>query len=99
MLGVNTQTQDLQLKYYCNSKHCLESHRMTDDDKPDRERHIKSQTKKPSASSEKPPSKLGLLFLAVVAIALYGLGIDEVSKTVTNIVEAAVQETLQDYRF
>ena len=57
---------------------------------------IQSQTKIPSASLEKQPSKLGILILALVTIALYGLDINEVNKTVSGMVEAAVGETLPD---
>lgn len=50
-------------------------------------------------SIEKQPSRLGILILALVTITLYSLGIHESNKTVTDIIEAAVRETVIGDRF
>ncbi len=51
------------------------------------------------ASLKKQPSKIGIVILAMVTLFLYSFGINELSKTVAGIVEAAVQEAVQDYQF
>ncbi len=97
MQSVNTQTQDLALKSYPDSNHSLKPPQITNN-KTEHIQQIQLPTETATASLEKQPSKLGILILALATIALYGLGINELSKTVTGIVEAAVQATLQNYR-
>ena len=48
-------------------------------------------------SVEKQPSKIRLLILFMVTIALYAFSISELSKIFTEILEPAVQEAIQDY--
>ena len=59
----------------------------------------RSETIERTNSIEKQPSRLGILILALVTITLYGLGIHESNKTVTDIIEAAVKETVIGDRF
>ena len=68
-------------------------------EQPEQEQQTQSQTPTAATSPEKQPSKLGILILAMATIALYGFGINELSKTVAGIVEALVQEAVQDYQF
>ena len=98
MQSVNTPTQDLDFKSYRNSKHSAESHHFTSNE-PDYVQQSQSQKLTTANSAEKQPSKIGILILVIATIALYGFSISEFSKTVTYIVEAAVQEAIQDYRF
>ena len=49
--------------------------------------------------AEKKPSLLGTAILVTATITLYGLGIHQLSNTVTNIVQTVVEEVEQDYRF
>lgn len=47
-----------------------------------------------SNSSSKQPSLMITLILIFVAISFYGLGINELSKTVANVIETVAQEAL-----
>ena len=46
-------------------------------------------------SVDKQPSKIGILMLFVAAIVLYSISINELSRTVSGIVEAEFQENIQ----
>ncbi len=98
MQSFNTPTQDFALKSYRDSNHSKESHHFTTNE-PDYIQQSQSQKFTTDNSAEKQPSKIGILILVIATIALYGFSISEFSKTVTYIVEAAVQEAIQDYRF
>ncbi len=97
MPSVNTPTQELALKSHPDSNHSLKPPQITNK-KTEPIQPIQLPRTTAAASLEKQPSKLGLLILALATISLYSLGLNELSKTVTGIVEAAVQATLQNYR-
>ncbi len=65
----------------------------------DYEQQTQSQKLKTAHSVKKQPSKIGILILFIVTIVLYAFSIGELSKTVTGVIEATVQDTTQDYRF
>ena len=96
MQSVNTQTQYLAPNSHPDSNHSLKPSQITNN-KTEPIQPIQLPRRTATASLEKQPSKLGLLILALATIALYSLGLNELSKTVTGIVEAAVQATLQNY--
>lgn len=49
--------------------------------------------------AEKKPSLLVTAILVAATITLYGLGIHQLSNTVTNILQAVVEQVDRDYRF
>ncbi|WP_019506823.1 hypothetical protein [Pleurocapsa sp. PCC 7319] len=58
-----------------------------------------TRTEKTANLAEKKPCLLGTAILVIATITLYGLGIHQLSNTVTNILQTAVEEVDQDYRF
>ena len=46
-------------------------------------------------SAQKQPSKIGILLLFIAAIVLYSISINELSQTVSGIIEAEFQENMQ----
>lgn len=95
MQSFNNQTQYLGRKSY----HDLNSSSVPDwviSNQREHEQETQSQTPTAGTSPEKQPSQLGILILAIATITLYGFGINELSKTVTGIVETLVQEAVQD---
>ena len=58
-----------------------------------------TQTTTAATSPEKQPSRLGILILAMATLFLYSFGLNDLSKSITGIVEALVQEAVQDYQF
>ena len=56
---------------------------------------FQSQKLTTANSVEKQPSKLGILILFVVTIALSAFSINEFNQTVTDIIEAEFQETVE----
>ncbi len=96
MQSFNKQTQYHGRKSYHDN---LNSNSVPDwvtSNQHEHEQDTQSQTPTAANSPEKQPSQLGILILALATITLYGFGINELSKTVTGIVETLVQETVQD---
>ncbi len=79
---------DCNLNYLCASKQAISS-----------QLSEPSRTETTAHLDEKKPSLLGTAILVIATITLYGLGIHQLSNTVTNILQTVVEEVEQDYRF
>ncbi len=94
MQSFNKQTQYLDRKSYHDD---LNSNSVADwVINNQHEQETQSQTPTADTSPERQSSQLVILILAIATITLYGIGINELIKTVTGVVETFVQETVQD---
>ena len=96
MQSFNKQTQYLGRKSYHDDSN---SNSVTDwavSNQHEHEQETQSQIPTADTSPERQSSQLVILILAIATITLYGIGINELIKTVTGFVETFVQETVQD---
>ncbi len=82
----------LNLNYLCASEPAISNQQPDELPEPTR-------TETTANLAENKPSLLGTGILVIATITLYGLGIHQLSNTVTNILQTVVEEVDQDYRF
>ena len=98
MHNLDTLAQYSALSYPLNSNYGSVSEPAINNQQPD-ELPEPTRTETTANLAEKKPSLLGTAILVTATITLYGLGIHQLSNTVTNIVQTVVEEVEQDYRF
>ncbi len=82
----------LNLQYFCASEQAISNQQ------PD-EIAESTRTETTANLAAKKPFLLGTTILVIATITLYGLGIHQLSNTVTNILQTVVEEVERDYRF
>ena len=98
MYNLDTKAQylgrqsDFNLNYLCASEQAISSQQSDELLQPTR-------TETTTHLNEKKLSLVGTAILVIATITLYGLGIHQLSNTVTNILQRVVEEVEQDYRF
>ncbi len=98
MQNLDTLAQYSCLSSRLNLNYCSVSEPVISNQQPD-ELPEPTRTETTANLAENKPSLLGTTILVIATITIYGLGIHQLSNTVTNILQTVVEEVDQDYRF